>query len=97
MTVEWTEQARADFSELVDYIAKDSPMSADLVATRILDAVDDLANNPLKGHKGREGSGEGVYELVIPRTRYTAAYRIKGDVVEILAVVHQSRQWPGPF
>ncbi len=95
MIVEWTEEARTDFSELVDYIAKDSPTAADLVANRILTAVDDLADTPLKGHAGREGSGAGIYELVIPRTRYTVAYRITGNVVHVLAVVHQSRQWPG--
>jgi plasmid stabilization system protein ParE len=27
----------------------------------------------------------------------TIAYDIDGDVIEILAVVHQSQQWPGPF
>jgi toxin ParE1/3/4 len=97
MIVEWTERARTDYSELVDFIAKDSPTAADLVASRILAAVDSLATNPLKGHRAREGSGEGVYELVIARTRYTAAYRIKADVVEILALVHQSRRWPRPF
>jgi toxin ParE1/3/4 len=95
--VEWTAGAIDDLIELQDYIATDSPTAAELVAFRIETATDDLAHNPLKGHTAREGSGEGVYELVIPRTRYTVAYRIAGDVVEILAVVHQSREWPGPF
>jgi toxin ParE1/3/4 len=97
MIVQWTERARADYSDLVDYIATNSPTAADLVANRILVAIDDLATNPLKGHQAREGSSEGVYELVIPRTRYTVAYRIKADAVEVLALVHQSRHWPGPF
>jgi len=97
MIVRWTLEAQADLDELQDYIAQDSPTAADLVAARIRTAVDDLTDNPLKGHTSREGSGEGVYELVIPRTRYTVAYDIEGNVIEILAVVHQSQQWPGPF
>jgi len=83
--------------ELQDYIAHDSPTAADLVAARIRTAVEALANTPRMGHRAREGSGEGVYELVIPRTRYTAAYRIESGVAEVLAVVHQSRRWPGLF
>ena len=97
MIVRWTTPAIRHLIGLQDYIAKDSPSAAELVATRITTAVDDLANNPRKGRKAREGSGKGVYELVIPRTRHIAAYRITGDVVEILAIVHQSRQWPGHF
>jgi len=97
MIVRWTLGAQADLDELQHYIAQDSLTAADLVAARIRTAVDDLTDNPLKGHTGREESGPGIYELVIPRTRYTAAYRLTGDVVEILAIVHQSQQWPGPF
>ncbi len=97
MIVQWTAEAIANLNDLQDYIAKDSPTAADLVASRIEKAVSDLADNPLKGHTAREGSGEGVYELVIPRTRYTAAYHITGDVVQVLAVIHQSQQWPGNF
>lgn len=97
MIVQWTAEAIANLNDLQDYIAKDSPTAADLVASRIEKAVSDLADNPLKGHTGREGSGEGVYELIIPKTRYTVAYRVTGDVVNILGVVHQSQQWPRPF
>ncbi len=97
MIVRWTTPARRQYIELQHYIAKDSPTAAALVASRIETAVSDLANNPYKGHTAREGSGEGVYELVIPRTRYTVAYRVTGDDVSILAVVHQSQQWPGNF
>jgi toxin ParE1/3/4 len=95
----WTLEAQTDLDELQDYIAHDNPTTADLVAARtcVRTAVEALANTPRMGHRAREGSGEGVFELVIPRTRYTVAYRIESGVVEILAVVHQSRRWPGLF
>lgn len=97
MIVEWTPGALLDLTDLQAYIAQDSPMAADLVTTRITSAVDDLADNPAKGYRGREGAGEGVYELIVPRTRYTVAYRIKGNVVQILALVRQAQRRPNPF
>lgn len=81
MIVEWTPGALLDLTDIQTYIAQESPSAADLVTVRITTAVDDLATNPRKGRRGREGAGEGVYELVVPRTRYTVAYRIKGTVI----------------
>ena len=92
MTVEWTPGALIDLTDIQTYIAQESPMAADLVTTRITAAVDGLADYPRKGHRGREGAGEGVYELIVPRTRYTVAYRIRGKAVQILALVHQAQQ-----
>jgi toxin ParE1/3/4 len=43
---------------------------------------------------GRPGRVEGTRELVIIRTPYIVAYRIIGDTVRILRVLHSSRQWP---
>jgi plasmid stabilization system protein ParE len=44
---------------------------------------------------GRPGRIEGTRELVISRTPYIAAYRIGGDTVRILRVLHGAQQWPG--
>jgi plasmid stabilization system protein ParE len=43
---------------------------------------------------GRSGRIAGTRELVISRTPYIAAYRIAGDTVRILRVLHGSRRWP---
>jgi addiction module RelE/StbE family toxin len=43
---------------------------------------------------GRPGRIEGTRELVISRTPYIAAYRIAGDTVRILRVLHGAQQWP---
>ena len=44
---------------------------------------------------GRPGRIEETRELVIDRTPYIVAYRIVGDTVRILRVLHGSRRWPG--
>ena len=43
---------------------------------------------------GRPGRVKGTRELIIVRTPYIAAYRIKGKTVQILRVLHGAQQWP---
>ena len=51
-----------------------------------------LARHPRMGRPGRV---RGTRELVINRTPYIAAYRVSGDVVTILRLLHGARRWPG--
>lgn len=94
MRVRWDAKALQRLEAAGDYIAQDSPASAALVVTRIFEAVDDLALYPLKGRPGRV---TGTRELVIPRTSYLVVYRVRGQVVEVLAVQHAAQQWPASF
>jgi hypothetical protein len=43
---------------------------------------------------GRPGRIERTRELVISRTPHIVAYRIAGDIVQILRVLHGARRWP---
>jgi hypothetical protein len=36
-------------------------------------------------------------ELIVPRTAFIVPYRVRGGVVDILAVIRASRQWPDAF
>jgi toxin ParE1/3/4 len=80
--------------ELYAYIANESPQGADRVVQGIDAALTLLEWSP---EAGRAGRVEGTRELVIPRTRYLAAYRIVGDEVWILSILHGSRTWPPDF
>jgi addiction module toxin, RelE/StbE family len=53
--------------------------------------VQQLIRHP---ESGRIGRVDGTRELVIDRTPYIAAYRIAGDTVRILRVLHGAQQWP---
>ncbi len=70
---------------------RDSPQAAITIDDRIREQVDGLEQFP---ESGRPGRVEGTRELVIQRTPYIVAYRIVGDTVQILRVLHGSRQWP---
>jgi plasmid stabilization system protein ParE len=58
---------------------------------RIRAAVVRLATSPALGRSGRVA---GTRELVIPRTPYVVPYRVTGDVVQIITVLHSAQRWP---
>ena len=91
LRLEWSAYALADRSAIFDYIEADSPQAAVAVDARIREQVETLARFPGSGRLGRI---EGTRELVISRTPYIVAYRITGETVRILRVLHGARRWP---
>ncbi len=91
MRIEWSVFAQADRDAKFDYIEADSPQAAIAVDDRIRAQVDRLVRFPESGRLGRV---KGTRELVIDRTPYIAAYRVAGDTVRILRVLHGAQQWP---
>ena len=91
MRVEWHPCARADLVELVAYIADDNPDAAYRVHDALRQQTGLLAQYPEMGRLGRVA---GTRELVIADTPYIAAYRIAGDMITILRVLHGARMWP---
>ncbi len=94
MRVRWDPKAVDRLEAEGDYIAQDSSHAAVRVIARILDAADGLAAHPLLGRQGRV---TGTRELVVPRTSYIVVYRVRGQVVEILALQHAAQQCPESF
>jgi toxin ParE1/3/4 len=94
MKVRWLLKAVNDLEDLHEYIAADDPTAASRQLELILKAAARLSENT---NLGRPGRVKGTRELVIPKTPYIAAYRIKNDVVEILRVLHGARKWPKRF
>lgn len=94
MRVRWTAPAHRDLETIGDGIARDSPVAAEKLITRIFDQTDALATFP---NMGRAGRVPGTRELVISDTPFIAPYRVRGDCVEVLAVFHGARKWPESF
>jgi toxin ParE1/3/4 len=46
---------------------------------------------------GREGRVPGTRELAVTRTPYVIPYRICGDEIQILAVIHGAQRWATAF
>lgn len=94
MKLRYTRQALADLDEARTYIAERNPEAAAAMAVRIREAIGGLTLFPDRGRQGRIG---GTRELVIPATPFIVAYRIGDGHIEVLAIMHGARRWPGAF
>ncbi len=94
MLIEWRDEAKADARAALEYIAQDNLAAAYGVYAEIERQVLSLAEFPKMGRAGRV---KGTRELVITRTPYIVAYRIKGEIVHILRVLHGAQKWPKGF
>lgn len=94
MKIAWSPAAIADRDAIFDYIETDSPRAAIAVDERIEAAVVRLAQYP---ESGRPGRVEGTRELVVNDAPYILPYRVDGDIVRILRVLHSARLWPDGF
>jgi toxin ParE1/3/4 len=89
MRIEWTDPALDALEEIRDYIAKDSPDDARRFIERIFDATEALTDHPLMGRPVPEANRQDVRELVYQG--YRVIYRTRPQHVEVIAVVHGSR------
>ncbi|WP_036296742.1 type II toxin-antitoxin system RelE/ParE family toxin [Methylosinus sp. PW1] len=94
MKVLWTRPALRDLEQIGDYVSRDNPAAAAKLIARICERVDALAQQPSLGRPGRVPQ---TRELVIAGTPFLAPYRVRAEVVEILAIFHGARLWPGEF
>jgi toxin ParE1/3/4 len=91
MRVRWLRTALRNLDEEATYIADDDAVAARLVVARVLEAVGQLTDQPGLGRPGRV---PGTRELVVLNTRYIVPYRVRGEEVQILRVLHTSRRPP---
>ena len=91
MRLRWSKDALEDLTAIRRYIAENHPAAAQRVGQCILGAITYLRDHPGIGRAGRV---QGTRELVIPGLPYIVPYRVKENLIELLRVLHTSRQWP---
>ena len=91
MILVWLPTSIADRDALIDYIAQANPRAAIEQDNQIEKQADQLVQHPEMGRAGRK---QGTRELVISRTPFIVIYRIKGERIELLRVLHGAQQWP---
>jgi addiction module RelE/StbE family toxin len=89
MELEWTDPALDDLEVIRDYIGKDSPYYARRFVERIFDAAEALQDQPQMGRQVPEANRDDVRELIFQG--YRIIYRTKPDRVQIITVLHGSR------
>ena len=85
-----TQQALSHLEALSTYIAKDSAHYAALTIAKILRRVESLQEFPESGRIVPEFEDPKLRELLWGT--YRIVYRLKPELVEVLAVVHGKRQ-----
>lgn len=83
MELRWSPRAIRDLQQIRLYISEHDPKAARDVAKTIKHTVHLLLEYPQLGVQTRV---EGVYEKQVPNLPFLIPYRIKEDVIEILAV-----------
>ena len=90
--VVWSPRSLADLGAIADYIGLDSEHYARLFVERVVAAVEMLAVFPEAGRVVPEYERHDLRELLF--LNYRIVYRIKGNEVQIAAVVHGARLLP---
>ena len=91
LEIKWTEPANRDLHQVEAYVFIDRPTSAVQVVLDIIDHADILKDHPEFGRVGRR---KGTRELVFGKLPFILVDRIRGEIIEILRVLHTSRKWP---
>ena len=89
--VVWTKSARDALDEAIAYIAQNSPTTARNVLTEILEKVGTLDRFSERGRIVPELEDPVVREVFA--YSYRLIYRVSATEVQVLAVVHQARDF----
>jgi toxin ParE1/3/4 len=92
VTVAWSRHALDDLEGIWRYIAADDLAAAEALVGRIDSAAEAIGRFPGGGRAGRV---PGTREHPVARTRYVLVYRVRGDDVQLLRVLHGAQRWPG--
>lgn len=92
--VKWTNQAIEDAQSIREFIARNSPRYASLVAERLVDAVERLETLPRSGRVVPEFGDDRLREVIWGS--YRIVYQLLDDTVEVLTVYHGARIFIDP-
>ena len=88
MWINWLGLALRDIDEIAEYISKTNPGAAKEIVEIIWHKSKALIEHP---NIGRPGRVSGTRELYITGTKYIIPYRVVGEQIQILRVLHTSR------
>jgi toxin ParE1/3/4 len=94
LILEITPVAQRHLLQLDAYLSERSIAGADRIVDRISERIELLPQFPFLGQPGRVA---GTRELVVTTTNYIIAYRLVGEAIQILAILHGAQRWPKRF
>jgi toxin ParE1/3/4 len=85
----WSRQATEDLQDIIEYISRDSPITARRFAKKIIARVDLLIHLPLSGGFVLEDESRTYREVL--QGNYRIIYRSDGKTVYVITVRHSAR------
>ena len=83
----WTRRALTRLDDIAAFIARDNPVRAASFVRELRDKLEVLREQQI----GRRGRVYGTRELVLHK-HYIAVYRVQGDEVQVLTVLHTAQK-----
>lgn len=94
MKIRWSGPAINHLRGIFEYIAVRNEEAAHRMITRIAASIERAAQMP---YSARAGLLPGTRELAVAGTPYIVVYRIREEIIHILAVYHGAQDWLKPF
>ena len=88
--IKWSPRAASNFEDICRYIARDSEYYAALFAKRVNELVKAIPQLPESGRMVPEYKDKNLRERIYGN--YRIVYRLKGELIEIVAICHGARQ-----
>ena len=92
MNIHWTRNAVGHLAGIFAYIEQNSHAYARNMVDRITRRSEQISDQPFSGREVPEFDAEDIRELI--EWPYRIIYRIKKDQIDVLAVIHATRQLP---
>ena len=89
LKIKWSPRAASNLEEICNYIAKDTEYYSILFAKKIINIVKAIPKFPKSGRIVPEYKDDSLREKIYGN--YRIVYRLKADIVEIVAICHGSR------
>ena len=89
MKVIWSPEAQRRLSEILAYIAQDSPDNASRFVAKLIKRAQDIETFPNQGRKVPERESDDLREVI--EGNYRIIYRLKSQVIEIVTVFEGHR------
>jgi len=88
----WTDDGIKSFEDIIQYIANDSTYYASEFAKRILSTIENLPEFPYLGRIVPEYNNPDLREIIYQN--YRILYKISGNAIYLVLVIHGSRILP---
>lgn len=91
MKLRWLPSAIRNRFDQLNYIAQYNPYAAIRLDEEIEKQIHQLMTFPELGKSGRVQT---TREITLNRTPFVLVYRIIGDEIQLLRLLHSAQQWP---